>query len=207
MRFLIDSADKNEINQALKIGFVGVTANPTMYKNNNLTLTDYLIENIAKTNWITAEVIGDSYQDMKEQVDNLYRVNPNIIIKLNYGIEELILARYIKSIGMKFAFTLIFTAPQAAIAMETGASYIFFFIARNEEIGNEPISILKTIKEMRNCSFKNCAIIGASIRNQKQLLEVCPLVDYAAINLKLVDSSFNLPATTLSAKKFSQDFE
>ncbi len=206
MKYLIDSAQKVEINKALVLGFQGITANPTLCKKEELTIVEYVKEYQQKTDFLTAEVMG-TLSEMKTQVDALMQINSNLIIKLNYGEIELEFTKYLKEKNIKFAFTLIFTPLQATLAIQAGASYIFVFIARNEELGNNPVEVLKIIKEIITINNYKCEIIGASIRNENQLNIAAKYCQYAAIPLTLIEKSFKNEQTIKGRDKFNNDFD
>ncbi len=204
MRFLIDTANICEIDQAIELGFVGITANPVMYNKENTTVKAFIAENKNKSPFITAEVIG-TYEQMIKQVEEIIAEHAKTIIKLNYGVEELKLAKYLKEKKIKFAFTLIFTPLQAMIAMQAGASYLFYFIARNEELGNNPEQLLSEIKKIIKENNYDCQLIGASIRNHHHLNSALKHCEYAAIPLALIKSSFENEQVKIGAKQFKEN--
>ncbi len=205
MQFLIDSVKPKEIKAALDLGFVGITANPQMYEQENISLTTFINDNQDLANILTVEVIG-SLTEMREQVEYFRQLNPKVIIKLNYGETELKLAKELKKRQIKFAFTLIFNQLQALIAAQTGADFIFFFIARNEEIGIDPLVELQEICSVWRQKNINCQIVGASIRNQQHLKIAMKTCDYAAINLALITDSFHHPQVIKGRKQFAASF-
>ncbi len=205
MKYLIDSAEKIEINKALALGFQGITANPTLCKKEGLTIVEYVKEYQQQTDFLTVEVMG-TLSEMKNQVEELMKINSNLIIKLNYGKTELEFTKYLKEKKIKFAFTLIFTPLQATLAIQAGASYIFVFIARNEELGNNPVEILKIIKEIIELNNYKCEVIGASIRNENQLNIALKYCQYVAIPLTLIEKSFINEQVIKGKEKFNNDF-
>ncbi len=205
MKYLIDSAEKIEINKALALGFQGITANPTLSKKEGFTIVEYVKEYQQQTSFMTAEVMG-TLSEMKNQVEELMKINSNLIIKLNYGETELEFTKYLKEKKIKFAFTLIFTPLQATLAIQAGASYIFVFIARNEELGNNPVEILKIIKEIIELNNYKCEVIGASIRNENQLNIALKYCQYVAIPLTLIEKSFINEQVIKGKEKFNNDF-
>ncbi len=206
MKYIIDSANSKEIDEAIKLGFVGITANPTMYKNESINLDTYLNQNKEKSKFLTAEVIGDTKEELIQQVDNIMSISKDIVIKLNFGKNELELSQYLKEKNISFAYTLIFNIQQALLAYQAGADYIFFFIGRNEEEGINPNNYLSDIKNIRDEKNYKTKIIGASIRNLKQLNECSVYCDYAAIRLNTLDEVFNHKQVLSARKTFQDDF-
>ncbi len=205
MQFLIDTANTKEIDEAIELGFVGITANPVMYNKQKTTVKAFISENKDKTPFITAEVIG-TYEQMIEQVETIIAEHSRTIIKLNYGVEELKLTKYLKENKIKFAFTLIFTPLQAMLAIQAGASYLFYFIARNEELGNNPEQLLSEIRKIINENDYDCELIGASIRNHHHLNCALKYCEYAAIPLALIKSSFENEQVKIGAEQFKANF-
>ncbi len=206
MKYLIDSANSKEIDEAIKLGFAGITANPTMYKNENITLEDFIKKNNSKTKIITAEVIGDTKEELIDQINNIISISNNIIIKLNFGKKELEIGQYLRSKNISFSYTLIFNIQQALLSFQAGADYIFFFIGRNEEEGIDPNKVLYDIKKIRDEKKYKTKIIGASIRNTKQLNDSALYCDYAAIRLETLENTFSNKQTLKGIDTFTKDF-
>lgn len=72
MRYIIDTANREQIDEVLEMGIDGVTANPTMYYTNQEAFYPF-IEHYAKKNlsFLSAEVMGNSVTEMLEQAKKI----------------------------------------------------------------------------------------------------------------------------------------
>ena len=133
MQYLIDTANMEEIKEALELGVKGVTANPSMYLKENVNFKSFLSEvSSLEPSILTAEVMEDTLENMVKSSEDILAINRDIIIKINFSETGLKLINILSKRGVKTAATLIFTLRQATIAINAGASYIFPFIGRND---------------------------------------------------------------------------
>lgn len=207
MLYFIDTASIDEANNAISLGVQGITSNTSMYLKENIGLYDF-IQRYTKENlpFLSGEVIG-TYEEMLNQTLKLYKLNPNIVIKINFSKDGLKLVRYLSRNNIKTAMTLIFSTTQALAAINAGVDYLFFFIGRNEENGYDGISILEKIQCMIEKKHYSVKTVAASIKNLYQLEKLALIhVDYAAIPYNLYIKSLYHSLTESGAKKFEEDF-
>ena len=208
MKYLIDSTNEQEIAQALEMGVVGVTANPSLYAKGNINFYDF-IEKYSKNDiLLTAEVIGNDFEEMLDQVNMLSEIsNGEIIIKLNYSALGLRLANYLHQKGIKTAMTLVFVLNQAMLALNANVEYLFLFVARNEEIGIDGLEFVRNVSTIIQSKGYEAKVVASSIRNKFQLQEVALYADYIAVPFQLIADSFHHPLTVSGAKTFEIDMK
>ena len=86
MLYIIDSANNEEIKDALSLGACGVTANPAMYLKNHQNFYTFLREQAAlKLPFLSGEVMGETLEEMREEVEKIHAIDQNIVIKLNFS--------------------------------------------------------------------------------------------------------------------------
>lgn len=207
MKYIIDSGNHNEINEALALGACGVTANTSMYKKNNTSLPTF-VETYANQglDFLSGEVIG-TYEEMLDQAKRLVKIDSHIVIKINFSKDGLRLVKRLKREGITTAMTLLFTLAQATAAINAGADYLFFFIGRNEEMGNDGLAICTSIQAMIDGKGYPTKLVAASIKNLYQL--ECLMkhhIDYAAIPYALYMKSLEHPLTVSGAAVFEEDY-
>ena len=209
MRYIIDTANEEQIQTALSMGVCGVTANPSMYLKNNVDFYGFLKRySLLELEFLSGEVMGDTFEEMKEEVNKILCINKNIVIKVNFSTEGLKLCKYLKNLGVKVAITLIFDIRQAIAAINAGADYIFPFVGRNEEIGNDGLQIIHEIQQIIKDQNYKTKVVAASIKNLYQLEQLAMYhIDYAAIPYDLLIKSLNHPLTTSGLKTFKEDWE
>lgn len=102
MKYLIDSANLDEIQKCLKCGFKGITANPSMYLKENINFYEF-IETCTNLNpeILTAEVIGNNLYELINSCDKILNINKDTIIKINFSEIGLELINILNSKGVK----------------------------------------------------------------------------------------------------------
>lgn len=207
MKYLIDSANQVEIDQALEMGICGVTANPSLYAKVNVNFYEFLRRNSQKDCLLTAEVIGESVEDMIYQAKKIAEISNEIIIKLNYSQQSLMVANVLKKKGIKTAMTLVFDVNQALLSVNAGVSFLFLFVARNEEMGVDGLEFVKDVSTIIKKNDLHVKIVAASIRTKYQLQRVAQDADYIAAPYKLIEESFKHPLTNAASKQFEKDMK
>ncbi|WMC91293.1 transaldolase family protein [Kineothrix sp. MB12-C1] len=209
MKYIIDSANEEQIVHALQLGACGVTANPTMYKNNGVNfyrfLKKYSPDNLE---FLSGEVMGDTFEEMKAEAEKIANINKDIVIKINFSQEGLMLCKYLNGVGIKSAITLIFSVSQVVAAINAGASYIFPFVGRNDENGYNGLEIVSQIQQMIHRNRMNTKVVAASIKNIYQLEQLALAdIDYAAIPYDLFVKSLKHSLTESGLQTFRKDWE
>ncbi|MCC0673729.1 aldolase [Clostridioides sp. ES-S-0145-01] len=208
MKYLIDSANLNEIQKCLGYGFKGITANPSMYLKENVNFYEFLE---ACTNLnpgiLTAEVIGNNLYELLESCDKISNINKDTIIKINFSEAGLELINTLNSKGVKTACTLIFNVNQASLAINAGADYIFPFIGRNDENGYDGIKNLTEICKLISINEYKTKVVAASIKNVFHLTQasLCGC-DYAAVTYDLFKKASFSQLTIDGSNTFEKDW-
>lgn len=206
MKYFIDSANQKEIDEALAMGIVGVTANPTLYMKENINLHNFIKKNYRQGILLTAEVIGEDFDEMVQQADEIAKLsNGECIIKLNYSPLGLKLAHHLNQKGVKTAMTLLFDVNQAMLALTAKVNFLFLFVARNEEYGTDGIEFVRNVSTIIQSKKYDAKVIAASIRNKYQLQSISLYADYVAAPFHLIQDSFNHPQTIVAEAQFMKD--
>ncbi len=208
MKYMIDTANTSHIDEVLKLGINGVTANPSMYKNNATTMMEFLPK-YANTglDFLSAEVMGDTLEVLLSEVEAIQAIDKDIVIKMNFSKLTLELCNILSKRGIKTALTLIFTTGQACAALNAGVDYIFAFIGRNDEMGTDGLTFIKNLQQLKDMQLSNTKIVAASIKNLYQLQTIIEIgIDYAAIPYDLYQTSLYHPLTQKGAQAFINDW-
>ncbi|MBS6396259.1 MAG: aldolase [Clostridiales bacterium] len=208
MKYIIDSANNDEILDALSLGACGVTANPAMYLKNHQEFYSFL-RNHASMNlpFLSGEVMGETLEEMREEVQKIHDIHPDIVIKLNFSPNALRLCRELTEQGIRTAVTLIFTVAQAVAAINAGADYLFPFIGRSDEYGLDGMALVTSVQDLVTQKNYPVSVVAASIKNLHQLEELAKAgLDYAAIPYALYMKSLEHPLTEKNAQGFAKDW-
>ncbi|HEY2419980.1 MAG TPA: transaldolase family protein [Neobacillus sp.] len=208
MKYFIDTANIQEIQEALALGVSGVTANPSMYLKEEVKFYDFLKEvNALSPKILTAEVIGPSLKEMLNSVEKVLAINPTIVIKVNFSPMGLKLITILSKKGIKTATTLIFNTNQATIAINAGTDYIFPFIGRNDEIGVNGIHTISDICSVIKNKNYTTKVVAASIKNVHHLEQAALSgADYAAVSYSVFEKAIHHQLTIDGAEAFERDW-
>ena len=93
MKIFLDSSDVDEIQKAVATGLIdGVTTNPSLMLKAGRDPREVLMEICEMFSWdssVSAEVSGDTAEDMLDQADDYIQINPNITVKVPCTVEGL----------------------------------------------------------------------------------------------------------------------
>ncbi len=191
MELFIDTANLNEIEEASTWGYIkGVTTNPSLIAKEGLTQEE-VINKIVKLidGPISAEVTCNNDVDlMLEQAHKLYEINKkNIVIKLPINEEGLKICHQLSKENIPTNLTLCFSANQALLAMEAGATYVSPFLGRLDDIGENSFQLIQEIVAIKRNYQYQTKIICASIRNPLHVKNSAVLgADIATVPYKIL---------------------
>jgi transaldolase len=173
MKIFLDTADVDMISPAYDTGLIdGVTTNPTLILKSKKQLQD-VISNIATSfpefESISAEVVADTTEEMLSQAQRYYSIAPAVTIKVPCTPEGLKTCRFLSMKGIKTNVTLVFSVAQAILASKAGATYISPFVGRWMDNSIDGIEIIKNIRKVFDYSGTNTQILGASLRDVRQV--------------------------------------
>lgn len=209
MQFIIDSANREHINEVLALGIDKVTANTSMYKNCNETLHSFL-SYYAKQDltFLSGEIMGESVEEMLAQADALLAISKDIVIKIDCNEVGLQVCKILSDRGIQTAMTLLFTLPQAMAAIQAGANYLFAFIGRNEEYGVDGLQFIEDLQSIVKEKGYNTKVVAASIKNAYHVQEIAKRnIDYAAIPYDLYKKILFHPLSESGHEQFMKDFQ
>ena len=214
MKFFIDSANLKEIRDANSLGILdGVTTNPSLMAKENIRgkqniLSHYkAICNIV-TNNVSAEVIGQSYQEMLDEAYELVDIDSKIVVKVPITLEGLKVIKTLSEQNIRTNCTLIFTSGQALLAAKAGASYVSPFIGRLDDISSEGMLLIEQIVNI----FKNYGIetevLAASIRSTLHIIKCAEIgADVVTCPLGIIQNLLKHPLTDSGLEKFIADYK
>lgn len=210
MKFFIDSAEIDEISQALEFGLVdGVTTNPTLVAKSGKKFEE-VISKIAKmvSGPVNAEVTCDNTDQMIRQGKELANIAPNIVVKLPMTLEGLKAVKQLSHDGINTNVTLVFSAVQAMLCAKAGATYVSPFVGRLDDVSEIGMNLVSDIKTIFDNYSVDTNILVASIRNPVHVLESLMIgADAVTIPFKVMKQLSKHPLTDAGIEKFNKDWE
>lgn len=211
MKIFLDCSDPDLIAYAVETGLVdGVTTNPTLMRKAGQNPRD-VIERICDLfPWdasISAEVVGDTAEEMLEMATDYYQIAPNITIKLPCNREGLIACGDLSGDGIPTNVTLIFSAAQAILAAKAGATYVSPFVGRVYDQYWDGMDLIKQIDEIYDKHEVETEILAASIRNPIEVPNAFRMgADVVTMPIDIFSKLYDHVLTKQGLDKFNEDW-
>jgi transaldolase len=212
MRLFIDTANCLKIKELEESSIIdGVTTNPSLMAKEGIKGHDNWIKHYAiictlVNGPISAEVISTDYKEMLQEAYDLASLHKNIVVKIPMTKNGIKVISVLTTDGIKTNCTLIFTAAQALLAAKVGATYVSPFIGRLEDIDEDGLGLIKTIRTVYDQYNFKTQILAASIRNQNHLIKCAELgADVVTAPYSILSNMFDHPLTTKGLQQFLAD--
>ncbi|MFO7844931.1 MAG: fructose-6-phosphate aldolase [Balneolaceae bacterium] len=211
MKFFIDTADLNEIEEANDLGVLdGVTTNPSLCMKVGVRDFDGHIAKICDIvdGDVSAEVISTDYDEIVEEGRRIASIADNVVVKVPLIKEGIKAIKTFSEEGIKTNCTLCFSAPQALIAAKAGATYISPFIGRLDDISTDGMKLIADIRLIYDNYDIDTEILAASIRHPMHFHESARLgADVATMPLNVIEQLLKHPLTDNGLERFLSDWD
>ena len=211
MKIFLDCSDPDLIAYAVETGLVdGVTTNPSLMRKAGQNPRDVLEKICDLFPWdasISAEVVGDTAEEMLEMATDYYQIAPNITIKLPCNREGLIACGDLSGDGIPTNVTLIFSAAQAILAAKAGATYVSPFVGRVYDQYWDGMDLIKQIDEIYDKHEVETEILAASIRNPIEVPTAFRVgADVVTMPIDIFTKLYDHVLTKQGLDKFNEDW-
>ena len=209
MRFFLDTANVNHIREANEMGVIcGVTTNPSLVAKEGRDFNEVIKEITSIVDGpISGEVVAEDAQGMIKEGREIAAIHKNMIVKIPMTAEGLKATKVLSSEGIKTNVTLIFSATQALLAANAGATYVSPFLGRVDDISMIGMDLVRDIAEIFAVHGIETEIIAASVRNPIHVIEAAKAgADIATIPYALVMQMLKHPLTDQGLEKFKADW-
>ena len=208
MKIFMDTADVNEIKQAVDMGMVdGVTTNPSLLAKAGRPTVQVIEEICGLVNGpISVEAVSTHAKGMMEEARSFAKIHDNITIKLPMTAEGLKAVKACAADGIKTNVTLIFQALQGLLAAKAGATFVSPFIGRLDDIATDGMSMVEDLMTMlQNYAYKT-EVIVASVRHPIHVMQAALIgADIVTLPYKVFESLVKHPLTDAGIQKFLED--
>ena len=212
MEFFLDTANVDEIRKANDMGVIkGVTTNPSLIAKSGRDFNEVIKEITSIVDGpISGEVKATTVdaEGMIKEGREIAKIHPNMVVKIPMTIEGLKAVKVLAAEGINTNVTLIFSANQAILAAEAGATYVSPFLGRLDDISQPGIDLIQTISDIFMNYGYETQIIAASVRNPIHVTD-CALAgaDIATIPYKVLEQMTKHPLTDQGIEKFQADYK
>ena len=211
MKIFLDTADYNAIAERYATGLVdGITTNPTLVRKSGVDYLEF-IQTLASDfafESISAEVNGDTADEMLRDAAKYIEVGSNVTIKLPLTKEGLIACKELTDDGVETNVTLCFSAAQAVMAAKAGATYISPFVGRMNDNSFSGVELVRAISGLYCAQGAKTKVLAASLRDVHHVSR-CLLYGANVVTLPpaVFDKMYNHVLTDSGLAIFEKDFK
>lgn len=210
MKIFIDTANIKEIKEGFEMGVIsGVTTNPSLIAKEKCDFVEVIQKITSIVDGPISAEIDPTISNAKDMViegEKIAKIHKNIVVKLPTTSEGLKACKELTQLGIKTNMTLIFSVPQALLAVNAGATYVSPFVGRLDDISMNGIQLVKDIAEVFSIYKIKTKIIAASIRNTTHIIECAKVgADIMTIPFSLLKAMVYHPLTDQGIEKFKKD--
>jgi len=212
MKIFLDTSDVDVIRQHCETGLIdGVTTNPTLMMKagrNPVEVIKEISSLFPEDASISAEVVGDTAEEMVSQAKDYYSINKNITIKVPCSFEGLKACKVLSDKSVSVNVTLIFSVGQAILAAKAGATYVSPFVGRCEDNNIDGIGLLETINKVYQLNKISTEILSASIRNLNHISESFKAgADIVTLPPSIFEEMYKHDLTDQGIAQFNEDWK
>jgi len=210
VKFFIDSADIDEIREAMSMGMCdGVTTNPSLVAKTGKSFQTVIGEIVAAVPGpVSLEVTTVAYDEMMSQARELAGFGDNVVVKLPLTQDGLKACQTCYREGIATNVTLCFSSTQALLAAKAGATYISPFVGRLDDISSEGMGLIEDIVTIYDNYDFETQVLVASIRHPQHVVEAARMgAHVGTMPQKVVRQLFNHPLTDIGLAKFMEDWK
>lgn len=210
MKFFIDTANIQEINEAISWGMVdGVTTNPSLIAKEKKPFDHVVPEILSVVDGpVSLEVMSCDTAGMIREGKKLAKLGSNVVIKVPMTLEGLRATRTFAQEGIAVNQTLIFSPLQALMAAKAGAAFVSPFVGRLDDIAHDGMELVEQILAIfGNYGFET-EVIVASVRHPQHVLTAALMgADIATIPFKVIAQLASHPLTDKGIEAFQCDWK
>ena len=164
MKFFIDTANLDEIREAQAMGVLdGVTTNPSLMAQEEGEFED-IIRAICEMvdGPVSAEVVSTDTEGMIAEARHNAAIHEQVVVKIPITPDGLKAIKACSDEGIRVNVTLCFSATQALMAAKAGATYISPFIGRLDDLGQDGMELIRTVRQI----YDHYGFCNASARRE-----------------------------------------
>lgn len=211
MRLFLDTANIEQIRQAVKLGVIsGVTTNPTLVAKEGTADYETVVKTIcAMVNGsVSAEVLAEDVPSMIKEARIKASWAPNVTIKIPATAAGLEAISTLSQEKIETNMTLCFSLNQALLGALAGATYVSPFVGRLDDVGHDGMQLVKEIVEMYQYYQLPTQVIAASIRHPLHCVAAVKAgAHIATVPYNVLMQMINHPLTDVGISRFLADWK
>jgi transaldolase len=210
MKLFIDTGSVAEVEEIAAWGVLsGATTNPSLLAKEDGDPGD-IIKRICELvdGPTSAEVVSSDPEGMVAEGRALAGLHDHVVVKTPFSEAGLTAARELTSSGIRVNMTLVFSATQALLASEAGATYVSCFMGRVDDISVDSTAVVAEIVDALRSSGSDAQVLAASLRHPMHLTTAARLgCEVATVPAKVLRQSLVHPLTEAGIERFFSDWQ
>jgi transaldolase len=210
MKLFIDTGSVAEVEEIAAWGVLsGATTNPTLLAKEESDPGD-AIRRICELvdGPVSGEVVSDTAREMVAEGRALAGLDDRVVVKVPFSAEGLAATRELASDGIPVNETLVFSAAQALLTAEAGATYVSCFMGRLDDISVDSAAVVAEIVEALRPGGTTAQVLAASIRHPEHVVTAAQLgCEVATAPAKVLRQMLQHPLTEKGRELFKQDWQ
>lgn len=208
MLIFLDTANFDEIEHFADF-IDGVTTNPSLLAKSDIEEIPVFVKEVCKvvSGPVSVEVFSEKTNEMLEEARFLASIDENVCVKIPCNQNGFRVCKALSEDGIAVNMTLCFSAAQAVIAAQCGATYVSPFVGRLDDSGEDGLDLIATISDVYQSGGYETCLLASSIRNVHQFVEVASMgVDAVTVSPKILAACMEHPMTDAGLRKFADDW-
>src|SRR6059058_4151549 len=210
MKLFIDTGSVAEVEEIAAWGILsGATTNPSLLAKEDGDPGD-IIRRICELvqGPVSAEAVSDDAADMIEEGRALAALHEHVVVKVPFSSEGLRATRALSGEGIRVNMTLVFSANQALLSAQAGATFASCFMGRLDDISIDSAAVLSEIVEALRPGGTTTQVLAASIRHPQHVVTAAQLgCEVATLPAKVFRQMLEHPLTEKGRALFKSDWE
>ena len=210
MKFFIDSANIDEIKEAIALGLCdGVTTNPSLVAKTGRTFEAVIKDILDLVDGpVSLEVTALDYAGMMSQAKKLRKYGDNVVVKLPLTKDGLKACKACFDDGIATNVTLCFSPTQALIAAKAGATYISPFVGRLDDVSSDGMKLVEDIVHIYDNYEFETQVLAASLRHPMHVTQAALAGSHVGtMPIGVLQQLFSHPLTDIGLQKFMDDWK
>lgn len=210
MQLWLDTASVEEVRAASRFGVIsGVTTNPSLWAKaaSDRDYREVVLEIASIVDGpISAECVAQDVEGLLEEARRIASWHPNVVVKIPIDENGLEAISRLSKEGIKINTTLVFSANQAMLAAQAGASYVSPFVGRLDDIGHEGMTVVREIVEIFDRYHLPTQVLAASLRHARHVVEAALAgAHIATMPHAVFQAMFKHALTDVGMRRFMED--
>lgn len=209
MKLFIDTGSVAEVEEIAAWGVLsGATTNPSLLAKEQGDPGETLVRICELIDGpVSAEVVASDAQGMVDEGVALSNLHEHIVVKVPFSPAGLQATDALAELEIPVNVTLVFTASQALLAAEAGATFVSCFLGRLEDTSIDSGETLQGIVETLHTGQTTAEVLVASIRSPQHVVLAARLgAEIATVPGKVLHQMLGHPLTTAGIERFEGDW-